>query len=421
MEEYKGPQEEPEYTEEPEEYSFLQEVIKDEAGGVRSLKAKILRVIGFGFIFGVVASISFCALMPWAEKRFESDPDEVTIPRDEREEPEEETVAASDDPVSEEISYSRMIRSLNSISVITRRSVVEVASVTPGEKGAEEERHRIAGVVVADNGQELLILGQMFADKEAEGIQAVFFDGLACQAAVKMSDANLELCIYAVRRADVEEETLRQIQAVQLGSSFNVDVGDVAILLGKPFGQEDAAGYGIIESCEDYVERADGRYEVLSVSAAGFGGGSGIIVDADGKVIGLISQSVMDNANGSLIYGYAISNIKDIIEFLSNGTGVPYIGVCGTDVTDEMAEDRGIPKGVYVKEVEANSPAMAAGIQSGDIITQIDGTGVNSFDVYHNILMTKKGVQVLNLKGCRQGAGDEYVDIDFSVNVGTKK
>lgn len=129
----------------------------------------------------------------------------------------------------------------------------------------------------------------------------------------------------------------------------------------------------------------------------------------------------MDNGNSSLIYGYAISNIKDIIEFLSNGIGVPYIGVCGTDVTDSMAEERGIPKGVYVKEVEANSPAMAAGIQSGDIITQVDGTGVNSFDVYHNILMTKKGVQVLNLKGCRQGAGDEYVDIDFSVNVGTKK
>lgn len=421
MEEYKGPREEAEYTEEPEEYSFLQEVIKDEAGSVRSLKAKILRVIGFGIIFGIVASVSFCAFMPLAEKRFESDPDEVTIPRDEKQEPDEETVAASENPVSEEVSYSRMIRSLNTVSVITRRSVVEMAAAAPGEKDAGEELHKIAGVVVADNGQELLILGQMFAAREIEGIQAVFFDGFSCQAAVKMSDANLEISIYAVKRADVEEETLRQVPTAQLGSSFNVDVGDVAILLGKPFGQEDAAGYGFIESCEEYVERADGRYEMLSVSAAGFGGGSGIIVDADGTVIGLISRKVVEDGKENLIYGYAISNIKDIIEFLSNGTGVPYIGVCGTDVTDAMAEERGIPKGVYVKEVEANSPAMAAGIQSGDIITQIDGTGVNSFDVYHSILMSKKGVQVLNLKGCRQGAGDEYVDIDFSVNLGTKK
>ena len=124
MEEYKGPQEEPEYTEEPEEYSFLQEVIKDEAGGVRSLKAKILRVIGFGFIFGIVASVSFCAFMPWAEKKFESDPDEVTIPRDEKKEREEETVAVSEEPISQEISYSRMIRSLNSVSAVDRKSVV---------------------------------------------------------------------------------------------------------------------------------------------------------------------------------------------------------------------------------------------------------------------------------------------------------
>lgn len=421
MEEYKGPQEDPEYTEEPEEYSFLQEVIKDESGSVKSLRAKILRLIGFGLIFGIVASVSFCAVMPWAEKRFESDPDEVTIPRDEKEEPKEETTAVSEDPVSEEVSYSRMIRSLNSVSVAARRSVAEVIAITPGEKGAGEEKHRLAGVVVADNGQELLILGRMFADKEIEGIQVVFFDGFACQAAVKMSDTNLELCIYAVKRADVENETLRQVQTAQLGSSFHVDVGDVAILLGKPFGQEDAVGYGVVESCDDYVELADGRYEVLSVNAAGFGGGSGIIVDVDGKVIGLISQSIVDNGSGSLIYGYAISNIKDIIEFLSNGTGVPYIGICGTDVTDVMTEEKGIPQGVYVKEVEANSPAMAAGIQSGDIITQVDGTGVNSFDVYHNILMSKKGVQALNLKGCRQGAGDEYVDIDFSVTVGTKK
>ena len=89
------------------------------------------------------------------------------------------------------------------------------------------------------------------------------------------------------------------------------------------------------------------------------------------------------------------------------------------DVTEELNE-RGMPQGIYVKEVEPDSPAMAAGIQSGDVITGIGGQNIISLSNYNSILIHKKVGTQLMLQGCRQGAGDEYVDIDFNVTVGSR-
>ena len=90
------------------------------------------------------------------------------------------------------------------------------------------------------------------------------------------------------------------------------------------------------------------------------------------------------------------------------------------DVTEDM-ESQGLPKGVYVKTVETDSPAMTAGIQNGDIITSVDGGEIIDVMGYHNILMGKDLGNRVVLKGSRQGTGGEYVDINFSVTVGTKK
>ena len=89
MKDEKEPLEQKQNSEE-EEYSFLQEVIKDEAGGPKRLKAKILRMIGLGFIFGIVACFSFCLLYPVISEHLSGNPEEVTIPKDTEEEPEGE-------------------------------------------------------------------------------------------------------------------------------------------------------------------------------------------------------------------------------------------------------------------------------------------------------------------------------------------
>ncbi len=110
----------------------------------------------------------------------------------------------------------------------------------------------------------------------------------------------------------------------------------------------------------------------------------------------------------NLVTGYGITDIKDIIENLSNGEAVPYIGIRGIDVTEEIME-QGIPQGVYVKEVDAESPAMTAGIQAGDIITSIDGEEVTSLSAYHDVLMEQKSGGKVRIEGHRRFTEDMWI------------
>ena len=159
MEERNRPEEEQEAQ---EEYSFLQEVIKDEAGSRKKLKSDIVRVISFGFVFGIVACFSFYAFRPWIESKFEGGPEQVTIPKDEEEEEDqkpEEEVKEEERPVLDTDSYREMLQSLKGVAKETNKSVVEISGVTgDGDwtKELNDNSRSISGIIVADNSRELL-------------------------------------------------------------------------------------------------------------------------------------------------------------------------------------------------------------------------------------------------------------------------
>lgn len=424
MKDPKDPLEEQQRSDAEEEYSFLQEVIKDEAGSRKKLKSGILHMIGYGFIFGIVACFSFFAFKPWMESKFAGDPDTVTIPKDDaEEEPGEEEPEQQTQIVLDADSYRQMLQSLQAVAKESNKCVVEITGIVGDEdwaKEMEDSKRSVSGIIIADNSQEILVLGKITPVKEAKSIRVTFVDGKSYEANVKKQDAITGLCVYAVPRREIENDTWNQIQIAVLGSSNAVAAGDTAIVLGKPFGYADAVGYGIIASAKNYLETADGHYKLIHTDVAGSSAGSGIIINIRGEVIGIIDQTVLEEDSRNLIAGYGISDIKGIIELLSNGTGVPYTGLCGMDVSEDM-EAKGLPKGVYVREVEADSPAMAAGIQSGDIITNMGENGVPSLASFHNQLMEQTEGSTVVLKGKRQGSGGEYVDMEFHVVIGTKE
>ena len=412
---------------EEEEYSFLQEIIKDEAGDQAKWKYDVLRRIQLGLIFGLVACFTFFACKPWVEKRFEENPTEVTIPQDEQQEEnqtqqEEEQVQEQKTVLTTE-TYQEMLNNLKQVSGEVRKSVVEIqGAVTEEEfsKDQEDKEKSISGMIVADNGQELLILAGELPVKDAKIIRVTFSGDSQCDAILKSRDAGLGLCVYAVQRKNIADDVWAQIETATLGGSKVVSEGDTVIAVGKLYGCDTIAGYGVIESGENYLDKADGQYQTIYTDVAGDISGSGVLVNIRGEVIGIINTSVRTDDQTNKISGYGISDIKDVIELLSNGKNVPYLGVSGVEVSSEM-QGRGIPQGVYVKEVDAGSPAMAAGIQSGDIITNIADTDIINLLGYHNTLMKQNVGDKILVRGKRQGTGGEYVDIDFGVTVGYKQ
>lgn len=423
MDEQKRQQEESEMNETPE-YSFLQEVIKDEVGGTGKRKKRILRKIGVGIFIGLVACFTFSMFKPWVESRISGDPDEVTIPRDTKQTAENDAGSSGEDGNGQKKdNYSKSVKSLSDVAKKGKRSVVSLlvlTGATVGNKDFVSESQSVSGVLIADNGQELLILGPTMEVGETQQIQATFCDGKKYRVTEKKSDANLELTIYAVKESQLEEKTAKSIRLAALGSSYEVKKGDTTVLLGMLFGQGDAVGYGVLRSSTEKAERADGTYHILGAELAGFTGGSGIMFNRQGEVIGIICDAAGEDAKEELMHAYAISDIKDVMQFLANGESVPYIGIHATDVSENIAEDRGIPRGIYVDKVEADSPAMRAGIQSGDILTAIGGTDIENFEQYHELLMEEKEGTHLLIKGYRRGAKDQYVAVHFNATVGNK-
>lgn len=426
MEYKENPQEEEQKpdAQEQEEYSFMQETIKDETGSPKKTKNLVLKYAGLGLVFGLAASLGFFALKPWAETKFQSDPKKVTIPEEEEETEEEQNKEEEAPPATLNIgSYREINQALRSVADEVNKSVVDIRAVS-ADAGWQKEGYdavsSVSGLLVADNGQSLLVLGKSSILKDADSLAVTFADGKTYGAQLKRKDENLGFAIFSVARSDIQESTWNQAEIAVLGSSNSVVRGEGVIALGQPFGYSSGVGFGIISSPKNTVEKADAQYKVLCTDIAAANGGTGILANTRGEVIGMIDQGITEGESMSMVTAYGISDMKDTLKLLLNGSPVPYVGIMGTVVTKEVAQQQDIPQGVYVKKVQEDSPAMAAGIQSGDIITKMDGKPVETLFSYRTELMEQTVGNAIKIKGQRQGAGG-YVDIDFTVTIGSKE
>lgn len=415
-----GDQKEPE--EKRDDYAFLQETIKDENGGHKKLRNIIFKYAGLGLIFGFAACIGFCALKPWAEEKFSSNPQKITIPEEEEKETEDEGEEESQTPQTLTIEdYREMNRALINIGNTVNRSMVEItAKGSSKESGEDSGESKAAGVLFEDNGTELLILGSSKVLGGGANITVKLVDGKTYPASLKKRDENLGIAVFAIAKSAVPESAWNQIQIATLGSSSSMLKGETVLAMGSPFGYYGGMGVGIVASTGNKVMKYDGEYDLLCTDISASKSGTGILADIDGQIVGIIDQTLLDEEEQGQIIAYGISDLKKAVEFLSNNKSVPYIGILSVTVTEELAESKGMPQGIYVQEVAADSPAMKAGIQSGDVITSIGKTSISTLSGYTNALMDLESGKEVKVEGKRQGNGG-YVDIDFTVSIGSKE
>ena len=142
--------------------------------------------------------------------------------------------------------------------------------------------------------------------------------------------------------------------------------------------------------------------------------GSGALINTKGEVIGIVMQDYSRQGDVNTLTAVAISDLKSLIEKLSNGNEVAYLGLGISTVTAEIEKTYDIPKGVYIKEVKMNSPAMAAGLQSGDVITEMDGVAVlDEVSYERRMLQVKPGDKVRII--IKRLSADGYVAIRCDV------
>ena len=398
-------------------YSFLQEKIKDDAGSPKTMKKKIIRMIILGFIFGIVACFTFVVLNPVVTGLLGQDKEEITIPEDEVVVPNEDNQEADSDAEerAREQQQMRLLKELQNTAKENTSAIVYISGQRKIEKNTEIMK--TSGVILADNGSEILVLSQTLSDKELKNIRITFVDGKDYAAKVKMKDNNIGIVICAVEKESMKKETLKQMRIVTLGNSLLTKSGDPVFLIGKSGEDMLQISYGFVASSEEKMEIADGSVELLRVDVAGAAFDNGALFNQNGEMTGLVNKSLSDNK--TLVTVLSISDIKNELERMSNGKGVPYTGIFGVAMPEELKE-AGVAEGIWVKEVDTESPAMDAGIQPGDVITKIGETQISNMNEYRDALLKSSVRDVVIITGLRKGADDSFVEMKFEVVIGRK-
>lgn len=421
-----------------QEFAFIKEKIKDKPINKRRLLLKAIYNLLCAIIFGAAACFVFVLLKPYfEEKLYPEEESTITIPKDvipqevepapekkeepepePEKEPENQTVVVQEQLEPED--YQELQNKLYAIGQQASKSLVTVTGVTNGVDWFDtpyENENSSAGIIIENNGQELLILTEKKIIADAKAIHITFIDEAEASATLKKYDGNTGIAVIAVPLAEISEETMNQISVAALGNSYAITQGTSVIAIGSPLGANYSILCGTITSSQNTVSTIDTNYTIFTTDIIGNENGSGVLINLQGEVIGLVLQDYSNQSNRNTITALSISELKQVIEDLSNNQDISYVGLRISTVTNDIAEEYGIPKGVYIKSVELDSPAMAGGLQAADVITAINGDEIINVVQYYQKIYERQPEDEITIAVKRQ-IGMGYVDLECKVTVG---
>lgn len=452
----------------PKPYKFMKESIKKQPPDWKKIVLLIAGWLALAALGGLVAAAVFAVTEPKIAEAVtrEELPAKVDIPGDEDpnsgQEP-DETITASSASVPVDSSGSGSEISSSTVDSSTSESSVSESTVSESteENGAAEgtesslknyealyqdmlgvtekpkqalvtvigitnqmdyfnqnyeNQQQISGLIVADNGQDLFILTEYRIVENVERIQVTFWDETMVDATYQRHDPSTGLTIVKVDESKLDEGTRNGLAVAPLGSSYLVSQGDPVVAVGSPVGYSDSIAYGVVTSVTNKISALDNEYNLLTTDILGSTDGSGILVNLDGEIVGIIAQSYSAKGN-NVVTGIAISQIKKLIENLSNNVSRAYIGIRGQDVTEELSDKTGIPKGVLISRVADDSPAMMAGMKEYDVIVKLGEHKVETIKQYHEQLGKYSTGDVVTVTAMRKGA-EGYAEMTFDVTIG---
>lgn len=409
---------------------FVKERIKERPINKAKLLKKSLSTIISAVVFGIIFCLCFLLLEPKIDKMLHKD-EEVRFIEFPEETVEDEmlpenmlTDEQSQTGVIEEIldinDYQDLQDSLAQIADKARRSIVSVTGTTTEENWFEisyENKSFSSGLVVGDNGLEYLILVKVTSLKMADNIVVVFYNEKQAAATIKQLDIKSGYGVVAVKKEDLSDVDKEKIAVATLGSSnLSTILGTSVIALGNPMGTGSGICYGNITSVGKPISLVDSYYKLMTTDIYGSTQASGVLVNLRGQVIGIIDNSYNTSDIKNIVSAIGISEMKPLIQNLSNDLPIPYLGIQGVSVTASVNTRYGVPFGAYVTSVELDSPAILGGLQAGDVITEFNGQQIKTIgDLTKAILGCKKDERVkMNVE--RQAHGG-YTDMTIKVTL----
>lgn len=432
-----------------EQNDFLIERMKQRPINRRKLLRRTIITASMAVIFGLIACFTFLVLEPVISRWLypEEEPQIIVFPEDQEEMLPEEMLAEnisspspSTTPVREDVelkeeqieeilsgvvldreNYLELYQALSDYTAELEQYMVTITTVTSNIdwfSNVQESRNQATGFIVANNGKELLVLTDTSSVRLAGTLTLTFSNNVQTEAKIKQQDQFTSLAVLSVALSDLPGE-MQEMPVARLGRSNGKNLpGTPVVALGRPLGTNHSVGYGIVASAGTTVYGPDRNYRLLMTDINGSQNASGVLFNLQGEVIGIVTANKSGTDMKNLVNAYGITELKKVIEKLSNAQPIAYLGISGLDVTKEANESQGVPYGAFVKEIAMDSPAMLEGIQRGDVITEMDGKKISLFSDYSSVLMQLEPGEIVDITVMRQ-AQNTYKEMQFSIELGT--
>ena len=424
-----------------QDYPFIKETIKQRPMDKRKVLEKLGVAAACGIVFGLSAVFIIMICMPGILDKYEqqikkketvqitpsiqpsgdSSLQQETASVDKST---EEIDAANNEDIQEKSTVSHLqniYKMVRKIAMEPQKALVRVAGITGDSDLLDDSLLTFGdegGIVFIKNKDGFYIVTTSDRLEEIEKFRITFSNGKSAEGEFCGADSRTNLVVIRVPIENIDEETWENIPAVPLSSEDNQEQTQPVIAIGSPAGDMNALIYGSITSVSGKLNIADDEYALITTDMAGSQKGGGVLLDMNGRMTGIIISN--DNQENTVLRAVSVAEIKCLLEKLSNGEPICYTGIRGTTISKRQSEQLNIPQGIFVDRVEQGSPAMNAGIQSGDILYKAGDQRVLTMDEYSRILQNKQPGDRMEVTLYRKSPAEEYVDVELNILIKEK-
>jgi len=270
-----------------------------------------------------------------------------------------------------------------------------------GQLQPQQQRSLGSGVIVDQSG---LVVTNYHVIDGADEVKVSLADKREFEAEIVLKDQRTDLAVLRIKDRN------ERFQALELGNSDDLQVGDVVLAIGNPFGVGQTVTHGIVSAlARTQVGITDYQFFIQTDAAINPGNSGGALVDMAGKLAG-INTAIFSRSGGSQGIGFAIPvNMVRVVvaSARSGGSAVqrPWLGASLQAVTSDIADSLGLkrPAGALVSSVTNGGPAAKAGLKAGDLITAVDGQTVDDPNAFGYRFGTKPVGGTAQLTVLRRG------------------